>query len=61
MVAGSVAEVKIRRYSNAPACDVVVAFRNDEISINCRTYEQAVKWARMECKSYGIAKFAVES
>ena len=61
MLAGSVAEVRIRRYSNAPDCDVVVAFRDDEISIKCRTYDQAVKWARMECKSYGIAEFAVES
>ena len=55
------ADVRIRRHSNAPTCDVVVALRGDEISIKCRTYEQAVKWARMECKSYGLAEFAVEN
>jgi len=60
MVAGSVAEIRIRRYSNAPDCDVVVAFRGDEISIRCRTYDEAVKWAQVECKSYRIAEFATD-
>ena len=60
MVAASVAEVRIRRYSSAPDCDVVIAFRGDEVSIRCRTYDDAVKWAQMECKSYRIADFAIE-
>jgi hypothetical protein len=61
MVAGSVAGVTIRRHNKTLACEVVVAFRNDEMSVRCRTYDQAVKWARVECKSYGVADFAVES
>ena len=60
MVAESVTEVRIRRYRSVPDCDVVVAFRGDEISIRCRSYDDAVKWAQMECKSYRIADFAIE-
>ena len=56
------AEVRVRRHGNAPDCDVVVTFRGKEISIKCRDYDQATKWARIECRSYGIASgFAVES
>ena len=61
MVAPSVAEVRIQRYSDAPDCDVVVAFRNGQISIRCRTYDDAVKWARMECKTYRIAEFTTNN
>ena len=60
MVAESVTEVRIRRYPNVSDCDVVVAFRGDEISIRCRSYDDAVKWAQMECKSYRIAEFSIE-
>jgi hypothetical protein len=48
-------EVRVRRYSDVPECDVVVAVRGLEISLRCRDYNQAVKWARIECKSYKIA------
>jgi hypothetical protein len=42
-------------------CDVVVFFRDQEMTIRCRDYEQAVKWARIECKSYKVADgFTVE-
>lgn len=51
-----VAAVWIQRYDNVPSCDVV-ALRDDEISIRCCNYDQAVKWARMECKSYRVADF----
>jgi hypothetical protein len=55
------AEVRVRRYGDNPECDVVVAFRGQEISIRCRDYSQAVKWARIECKTYKIAGgFTVE-
>lgn len=60
MVVPSAAEIRIRRYSNAPDCDVVIALRGEELSIKCRTYDDAVKWAQMECKSYRIAEFATE-
>ena len=56
-----VAEVRVRRYGDNPECDVVVAFRGQEMSIRCRDYNQAVKWARVECKSYRIVDgFTVE-
>ena len=60
MEAFVVAAVWIRRYDNAPECDVVVAIRDTETSIKCRNYDQAVKWARMECKSYRIEDFSVK-
>jgi hypothetical protein len=61
MIAEHVAEVRIRRHSDAPECDVVVAVRGKEISLKCRDYSQAVRWARIECKTYKIAAgFTVE-
>jgi hypothetical protein len=55
------AEVRVRRHSEVSECDVVVAFRGKEMSLRCRDYNQAVKWARIECKSYNIATgFTVE-
>jgi hypothetical protein len=55
------AEVRVRRYGDNPECDVVVAVRGQEMSLRCRDYNQAVKWARIECKSYKIADgFTVE-
>jgi hypothetical protein len=60
MAVGSVAEVRIRRYGSTPDCDVVIVLRGDEVSIRCRTYDDAVKWAQMECKSYRIAECVVE-
>ncbi len=49
------AEIRIRRYNGVPECDVVVFVRGKEIMIRCRDYDQAVKWARIECKSYKVA------
>jgi hypothetical protein len=49
------AEVRVRRHNDVPDCDVVVAFRGKEMSLRCRDYNQAVKWARSECKAYNIA------
>jgi hypothetical protein len=55
------AEVRVRRYGDISECDVVVAFHGQEMSIRCRDYHQAVKWARIECKSYKIdGGFTVE-
>jgi hypothetical protein len=56
-----VAQVRIRRHSDVPECDVIVIFRGKELSVKCRDYNEAVKWARLECKSYKIAEgFSVE-
>ena len=61
MIAEHAAEVRIRRHSDAPQCDVVVAVGGKEISLKCGDYNQAVKWARLECKSYKIESgFTVE-
>ena len=60
-IAEDAAEVRVRCYNNAPECDVVVAFRGKEMSLRCRDYNQAVKWARIECRAYKIAGgFTVE-
>jgi len=32
----------------------VVVVRGQEMVVRCPTYFQAVKWARLECKSYKI-------
>jgi hypothetical protein len=61
MIAEHAAEVRVRRHNDIPECDVVVAFRGQEMSLRCRDYSEAVKWARIECKSYKIAGgFTVE-
>jgi hypothetical protein len=46
--------IAIRRYPASRICDVVVVVRGQEMVVRCPTYFQAVKWARMECKSYKI-------
>ena len=47
-------EVTIQRYPASQICDVVVVVRGQEMVLRCPTYSQAVKWARLECKSYKI-------
>ena len=46
--------ITIRRYPASRICDVVVVVRGQEMVVRCPTYFQAVKWARLECKSYKI-------
>ena len=61
MIAAHSAEICIRPYNGAPECDVIVVFRGRELSLRCRDYDEAVRWARIECKSYKVAKgFTVE-
>ena len=58
---GHVAEVRVRRYADTAECDVVVFFRGQTLVLRCRDYSQAVKWAKIECKSYKIPDdFTVE-
>jgi len=55
------AEVRVRRYSDIPECDVLVSVCGKEMSLRCRDYNEAVEWARIECKAYKIAGgFTVE-
>jgi hypothetical protein len=61
MIAEHAAEVWVRRYNGVPECDVVVAVRGQEMLLRCRDYNEAVKWARIECKSYKVdGGFTVE-
>jgi hypothetical protein len=53
-------EVTIRRYPDSRICDVVVVVRGQEMVIRCPSYSQAVKWARLECKSYNIPEPATD-
>jgi hypothetical protein len=61
MTAADSAKISIRRYSGEPQCDVIVLFRGQELWLRCGDYDQAVKWARIECRSYKVARgFTVE-
>lgn len=52
--------VRIRCYSDVPAYEVIVTLRGREMCLWCRDYDQAVKWARVECRSYGVTNLVVE-
>ena len=53
-------EVTIRRYPDSRICDVVVVVRGQEMVLRCPSYSQAVKWARLESKSYNIHEPAID-
>jgi hypothetical protein len=53
-------QVFIRRYPTSQICDVVVSVRGQEIVLRCPNYSQALKWARLECKSYKISEPDIE-
>ena len=53
-------QVIIRRYPASDICDVIVSVRGQETVLRCPTYSQALKWARLECKSYKIAEPEIE-
>ena len=55
-----IAEVRMRRYDDTPECEVIVLRRGAEIRYKCRNYDQAMKWARVECKSYRTSKIKIE-
>jgi hypothetical protein len=53
-------KVSIRRHTASQTCDVVVSVRGQEIILRCPDYSQALKWARLECKSYKISEPEIE-
>jgi hypothetical protein len=53
-------QVLIRRHTASEICDVVVSVRGQEIVLRCPSYAQALKWARLECKSYKIPQPDIE-
>jgi len=61
MITAHSAEIRIQRYNGVRECDVVVFFRGQAMTLRCRDYDQAVDWARIECKAYKVAEgFTVE-
>ena len=53
-------QVFIRRHLASKICDVVVLVRGQEMVLRCPDFPQALKWARLECKSYGISEPEIE-
>jgi hypothetical protein len=53
-------QVVIRRHKGSKICDVVVLVRGREMVLCCRNYSQALKWARLERKSYNIPQPDIE-
>jgi hypothetical protein len=53
-------QVFVRRYTASEICDVVVSVRGQEMVLRCPSYSQALKWARLECKSYKIPQPDIE-
>ena len=61
MLSAQGAEVWVRRYRDTVERDVVVVVREQMMVLRCRDYSQAVKWTKIECKSYKIPDdFTVE-
>jgi len=62
VITAHLAEICVRRYDGIRACDVVVFFRGQAMTLRCRDYDQAVDWARIECKAYKVVGgFTVEN
>jgi len=53
-------QVFIRRHTASEICDVVVLVRGQEMVLRCPSYSQAMKWARLERKSYKIPQPDIE-
>ena len=53
--------VTIRRLLGSRTYEVVVVVRGREMILRCQTYDEAVEWARLECKSYKILDIKVET
>ena len=49
-----VTEIFIHRYNGVPICDVIVKSHHRQISIRCDDYDAALRWAQIECRSYGV-------
>ena len=54
-------EVRVQRDSNSPEYNVIVTYRGREMSLRCRDYDQAMKWARIECKVYKLPEPPIDA
>ena len=52
-------EVRIQRYQHSAECEVIVSLRARELRLKFSNYDQALRWAQVECKSYGIGRLSV--
>jgi len=53
-------QVFIRCHAASEICDVVVLVRGQEMVLRLPSYSQAIKWARLERKSYKIPQPDIE-
>jgi len=60
MIEKHASQVFIRRHIASPICDVVVSVRGREMVLRCPSYSQAMKWARLERRSYKISEPEIE-
>src|SRR6516164_2900805 len=60
MLANKVANIRIIRYSHVRKCEVRVTVRGKKMCVSCPDYDQALKWARLECRSYGATGVTVQ-
>ena len=60
MFADEVADIRIIRYSHVRECEVRVTVRGKEMCLSCPDYDRALKWARLECRSYGATGVTVQ-
>jgi hypothetical protein len=50
-----IAEVLIRSHAGVVECDVVTIVKGEEMTVECCDWQEAVTWARIECRTYGLA------
>ena len=60
MLNEELAEIRMRRDNRTSEWEVVIVRGVTEISYKCRDYDQAMKWAQVECRSYRSSKIKVE-
>ena len=60
MLANKIANIRVIRNSHVRECEVRVTVRGKEMCVSCPDYDQALKWARLECRSYGATGVTVQ-
>jgi hypothetical protein len=60
MLANRVANIRVIRYSHARECEVRITRRGKVMCLGFPDYDRALKWARLECRSYGATGVTVQ-